>query len=222
MIIPKLIQRQETPPGGFRFYVAETKTWLPTERDPATNIYDLHAQVVNHYRANRIPIPTKEALFTFIEEQVCMQLMRQGITGFCEYGKDENGNPQTPPPVRDFKPFSWSQVVQFTGTMASWVGSGFESVPIAEIKQRAGICAACPHNRTPEGCSSCNSSAIQSVVAFFAVGTRGSWDRDLKSCDICGCSLIAKTRIPTDILQRNMPKTQLNDLPAHCWLKPKG
>ena len=216
MTPPRLIQRQECPPGGFRFFVAETKMWLPTTRDPAPNINDLYQQVLSHYRANRIPIPPRPQLEAFIEEQVCHRLIQQGIQGFCDFPD----GPPDPKTIRHFKPFTHASVVAFTGTMWDWVKSGFEAVPIEEIKRRAAICAGCSHNRTPEGCTGCNAAPLQAVASIFAVGTRGPWDNALKSCDVCGCVLIAKTRIPVDILQRNMPQQQLDDLPGHCWLKP--
>jgi len=208
----------ETPPGGWRFRLAQTGRWFP---DAVANrgfghysYNDLEAEVTRYCGANGIAVPAN--LRQEIVEQLCQQLP----AGWC----------------RDTERAEWrggagaiaafERVVQGTLTLADWfVRGGRLRVPIEESARRAAICSGCLFNQTPQGCGGCSSGALATAANTIVGGDRQPFDALLKSCLICACTLSAKIRLPVDVLRRHMKPAMLAQLPpAHsgfpgCWVR---
>lgn len=195
-----------TVPGGFRFFCEETKTWIPS-RGSMPGYTDFMYAVKQHYLANNLPIGLQWA--ENIQDQLCAGLDNE----WC----NEGGYPI--PPMGGWG-FTIQAVIQGTRTLAQWmINAKGKKVELVEAERRALICAGCPFNQPPVGCSGCNIKALHDASNFVVNGAATVYDSQLQSCKICGCSLRAKIHLPLDILRDNLTDGQMNALPQHCWLK---
>lgn len=211
----ELTNPNQTPPGGFRYKVPDTGQWVPANY-PREMIYswnDLEEAVRGHYRANHIDPPAN--LRHAILDQLC-QILPQGQ---CRDGNRIIGFFQGI--VAEFQ-----RIVQGTITLVDWwISSGRQRVSNEEIERRSVICGKCIFNAPPVGCSSCNIGILNKVVESAIGGDRVPTDDLLQSCTICGCHLRVKSRLPKEVLRRNIPEKQLAQLPpAHdgfpgCWVR---
>lgn len=195
-----------TVPGGFRFFFEETKSWVPAVGSMPSYTDFIHA-CKEHAKANSLPIGLNwEAK---IQDQLCV-----GLDG--EWCNNE-GIPL--PPAGGWR-FDIQGVIQGTRTLAQWLlkGKG-RKVEVVEAERRALICASCPMNQDPAGCSSCTMGALKEAANLIVGGTTTVYDSSLKSCRVCGCSLRAKIHLPLDILRDNLTDAQMTALPQACWLK---
>jgi hypothetical protein len=194
-----------TVPGGFRWYSEETKSWVPERGgDPSYVDFLYHCKL--HCKANNLPIGAQwEAQ---IQDQICATLDGEWCL--------EGGYPV--PPMGGWG-FTIQAVIQGTRTLAQWMINGKgKRVDAAEAERRALICAGCPYNQPPVGCSGCNILALHEAANAVVNGAVTIYDSQLKSCKICGCSLRAKIHLPVDILRNNLTDGQMSSLPKHCWL----
>lgn len=199
-----------TPPGMWKYLVPETGTWVPDRSALGFSKYvafpDLIKGIKAHYKANSVTVPTN--LDELVHDQCC-----RSIPSYCV---DEKGRKDTSAPQFHF---DLNTVIQGTLTLADWVihGSPVESDEV--IVDRTSACDKCQFNQDPQGCSSCNRKSLTRAIEKVVGKRKLASDSKLKSCMICGCSLIAKVRIPKDILLRHMSEEQIKRLPSHCWLK---
>lgn len=215
---------QTAPPGMWKYLVPETNTWIPNKKVHFTNqfvaYHDLKKAVEAHYKANNLPVPVD---FDFkIQDWCCRQIPGR-------YCKDEKGRRNT---TETGFEFNFATVIQGTLTLADWKLSGSPIESDTVISDRSNVCLSgakdgqgnpkpCPFHASPEtGCSTCGKSVdkLRSVIEDIVGKRRLPTDLNLKSCMVCGCSLIAKTRIPTAILLRHMSDEQIKRLPDFCWM----
>lgn len=195
----------ETPPGMYRYFVPETKTWFRN----FLAIQDLASAVRQHYKANQLPCP--DNLAELIADQLCPDLPPERCTRV-------DGGPVTIGPLG--RGMSFTDVVQGTKTLISWWWNGSNKVEIAEANRRAEICSRCQYNQQPTGCAKCNNPLMWLIKQFVGPGTT-SFDSHLKACRVCKCSLRVKVWFPMEILLPHMPDDQKAALPDFCWLKHK-
>lgn len=200
---------QTTPPGMWRYRVPETGRWI--KEFYAYN--DLEAEIVKHYKANSLTAPAD--LRQRIVEQMCEQLP----PGWCKDGSGLIGF------VRGLL-HEFQRVLQGTSTLVDWwIKGGKQRVSDAEVIRRTEICGKCIFNQPPVGCTACNIAALNKVVESAMGIDRLPSDSQLESCQVCGCTLRPKTRMPLDILLRHITEKQLAQFPpAHdnwpgCWLR---
>lgn len=110
--------------------------------------------------------------------------------------------------------------------MASFVLSGFKTVPVAEAERRASICVGCNYNvNYSKGCSGGLCGELLDIVRKV-VPHPTSKDAQLNGCGICKCLLQAAVWIPAKLQVDPMPdhmKTQFEySAPANCWKKPSN
>lgn len=207
------------PPGGYRFFVSATGTWVP---DPTVRrgsghlaMGDLLGELRAHYKANRADAPPD--LQALVEDQMCRNLPG----GWCS----EHGIP-----VHGAQGEGWAmdftRVKQGTETLLRWVISGGGYCDQPEAERRAAICAKCPQNTAIIGCSSCSMPSLNAVIESVRLGRHTSQDAVLQGCTVCGCSLRAKVWLPMGVLRSSTPGEQLSRFPSHCWMlasnDPKG
>lgn len=203
----RLLTFSEAPPY-LRYIVPETGQVVPQAHASVHNYHDLRDAVISYYKANRLPVPGD--LDVKIQDHVCQQIPAR----FC---KDEHGAHRGGGGV--FGGFDFSAVLQGTRTLANWFMAGMKRVDEAEVTRRTAICTICAFNRQPEGCTSCNMPALMDLVNTVVGGKDLSGDSNLRGCQICSCSLRAKTRIPLEVLRRHTGAEQLARFPNHCWMK---
>jgi len=194
-----------TVPGGFRWFCEDSKQWVPAAGSFNNYIEFIH-NCKKHCIANNLPIGLNwEAN---IQDQLCV-----GLDGnWC----NQNGIPL--PPSGGWA-FDIQGVIQGTRTLAQWLikGKG-KKVEVVEAERRALICAGCPYNQDPAGCSSCSMGALREAAIVVVGGSTTAYDSQLKSCKVCGCALKAKIHLPLEILQDSLTDAQMFALPKHCWL----
>lgn len=197
-----------TPPGMWRFKVAQTGHWL---RDfYAYN--DLEDAARAYYKANALPFPSD------FRQQLVDQMCDTLPPGWCK-----NGGRLAD--VGAAFSHEFQRVLQGTATLVNWFLAGREKVPSVEAERRAIICATCIFNRAPQGCTACNVGAVTKLVQQVVGGVPTSQDAKLLACQICGCDLKAKVWLPLAVLQRHIPAKQQEQFPpayrgfAGCWLR---
>lgn len=195
-----LINKNETPPGQFRFTVRET-----AHKFRSIAWGTLIKEIRDHYKANSLLVPLD--LEAQVEDQLCSVLP----PGWCN---------QNDPTKAHFHPAGLTMANFLTGTktIVSWFLGGKRKASKEEIEERTRICSGCFWNQNPEGCTGCSMGAIHEVVNSV-VAERYPGDQFLKACMLCGCSLVLKTRVPLDILQKHTSAEVNERLPEYCWLK---
>lgn len=197
-----LINKVTTPPGEYRYVVRETG-----QRFRAVAWDDLVKQVRKHYRANKIEEPPD--LEARMEDQLCDQLP----PGQCDQ--------HDPSKVyRSHQPLTLQHVITGTKTLAAWFLTGKKRVSREEVEARTRVCSGCHYNQPITGCSACSHGALHEVAKIVVGGETYPSDQFLHSCQLCGCSLPAKVRLPLETLQKHSSQEVLESLPAYCWLKP--
>lgn len=192
-----------TPPGQWRYLVPETGTWLRGY----WALTDLMSDLTKHYVVNKLQWPGDGPMKQRVLSQLCPQLPK----GYC---KDSEA------PIGFWKRVrtTFSELVQGTSTLGEWLRSGRKVDP-AEANERASICIKCPQNQEPEGCVGCNMPSVQNLVNSLRGGSRTPYDSQLRACNVCGCSLQVKVWVPSDIILKHTPASQLKEFPDGCWLK---
>lgn len=184
-----------TPPGGWRYFVPETKTWFRNY----LALSDLVSALGQHYRANQLVPPSG------LEQRIINAMCPELPPNWCQY----EGSAK--PPVS--RPLTFNDVVTGTRILLSWQMEGRPKVSPEEADRRAEICARCDRNVQPSGCPTCN-SPLRKIVEAFVGAEKTKYDNELRVCRECGCSLKAKIWFPLDLLQ-----TDKTNLPDWCWLK---
>jgi hypothetical protein len=194
----KLLEPNTVPPDGFKYFQAETKTWIR-----ASDYHNLFQNVRDHRSANNLP------LGTFWEQEVENQLCEGLPPGFCKQ--------VMPGEMRNvFGRITWDQVVSGTQTLANWFASGLKHVDQALADKRAAVCAGCYFNvQISGGCGSCGH--LQNLAARLTGGRKTSSDFWLKACSVCRCSLQAKVWLPIESIDAGTSAEMLNNYPNFCW-----
>jgi hypothetical protein len=197
----KLLEQNTVPPGGFRYFQAETRTWID-----APDYVEFFSRVKAHRQANNIPLDQFWA--DKVEDQLCQSLP----PGLCKQtlplGQTRNV----------FGRISWDQVYNGTTTLASWAFKGFPKVDQATATARGDICSRCYYNVSVSGvCASC--SHLQNLAAAFTQGRVTAADHYLKACAVCRCSLRVKVWATIEAISAGTPDTDLPKYPDFCWIK---
>lgn len=196
------------PPGAFYYVVPETGQRVP--QAGVTSLYGCIEAVKSHYRANNLVIPS--GLKASIEQFNCAK----APPGFC---LDGDGHVQAPTELPDVRGTAIEQVLQGTKTIATWITEG--TVSEEHAAQRAAVCVTCPHHGdTP--CPKCKAGLLERLKTMVTVALRRDplpWERDLKSCGICGCALKLKIWCLHSAIVKNTRAKQLAAFPPHCWVQ---
>lgn len=197
-----LLDRQTTPPGGFRWFEATTKSWLN-----ANTLLDLARDVTRHRHANGIQTSDEETVQREVEDQLCRTLP----PGIC---RDVEGQR-----IVSAQIMSFDAIKQGTATLMAFIAGGLKRVDVAIANTRAKTCAGCFANRDPSGeCTTCTKAAFAAATAI--VGAEPTdYDGYLKACAYCACGLKAKVWVPIETLRAHTPHEQFAQLPDFCWIR---
>lgn len=198
----RLHNKNETPPGGFRFWVEERRCWLPA-KGSYSNYAELRAGVLACLKANGLPVVNIDDR---IQDQVCKAL-----------GPDHCASDE----ARLWRRVAtaYQQFVEGTGTLARLVvarAQGDGLVGQAEAEKRAEVCTGCEYNRPPGECPTCSSNTLLAAVKAVIGDRRTKLDAQLGGCGMCGCGLRAKVHVTQGVL-----KGATSDIPypVWCWMK---
>lgn len=198
--MPKLLEQDTVPPGGWRYRVPETGFVIQ-----AWSWAALVPKVVAHYQANATkPPPDLEDL---VVKYACDT-----------YAKCDEGGIPNRIARNVLKGLHVNEVIRFTQTLFDAVKRG-ERISQDEANRRASICAGCEFNQKPEGCTGCNSSAIKGLVSTLSQAGRTPHDAQLQSCRFCGCFIQSLIWYPLETLQKFTDQAENAELPNHCWKK---
>ena len=200
--MPKLLEENTVPPGGWRYRVPETGFVIN-----AWSWNGLLEKVRSHYRANAMQIPAD--LDALITSYACTT-----------YAKCEDGGMPNSIARNLFKDLHVNSVIRFTQTFWDALKRG-EKITQDEAEARAKICSSCPYNVQPEGCTGCNSRSIKAIVSTISAAGRTAFDGQLKSCRFCGCFIQSLIWYPLTTLQKFTDEKENESLPDHCWKKRK-
>lgn len=196
----KLVEPNTVPPDGYRYFQAETKTWIR-----ASDYRNLFANVHDHRKANNLPIGT------FWESEVEDQLCQSLPPGQCK---------QTQPGAArsNFTRVGWPEIVAGTKTIFSWASGGLKFADQALADARSDICSRCYYN-VPQtgGCHACGQ--VQKLASTLVGTRRTKGDPFLKVCAVCRCALQAKVWVPIEAIEAGMTEALYDKYPDFCWQK---
>jgi hypothetical protein len=197
----RILNKDTVVPGGFRFRCPHCDKWFP-----APSWTELLTTVKKHYKANEIPIGL------MFENDVETQLCSFMPPGICSYSDDR----QKRIAAQIARP-NIHQVNDFTALLGKrWFGEGL--VTQSEAEKHALICSKCPYNQTPDGCTSCTSSATATAIgiAFGTITRHTPHDDKLQSCLLCKCHLKAKVWAYAKSVRETSEVSEL--VPDWCWV----
>lgn len=191
------------PPGGFQYVHTETGH-ITTHINWSTMI----EEAVKYRTLNHLPIPLGF-------EMMAMDLdCQRKPPGFCRDAK--TGQSFTPQYTAKL---THNELIAGTAVMKDWVVAGRPREDASEIKRRLSVCKACSFNLPFQGCATCSSTTVHSVVNWFVKDEEYPDDKDMRACYFCKCANSAQARLPLDILHAHLPEHINTLLPSHCWKK---
>lgn len=201
-----LYNRHVAPPGGYRYFVPETKVMLKT----GGGFTDLLKEIGANYKANGMGVPVD--IEELVEDYICSELPGGWCTeGGFEVTGEYSDDGST---ALDF-----SRMVDGTITLARWMLGGKKLVSLELAEARGAVCVGCRFNQPAQGCTSCNRGVVDRAVEAVVGGARTSqWDQ-LHACGVCGCGLRSLVHIPIDILNKGMSEAKKAKFPDWCWKK---
>jgi hypothetical protein len=194
--------RNEAPPGGWRYFQAETRKWFDGEQ----GILALAEDVAAHRKYKELARATPDEALEDIHAQVCERLGPE----YCQAEKGEDWQPIK----RDFtRNLSGEQAVAFTKAFLTFARKGGQFVDQRIAEARADICRHCHLNMKQDGCASC--SLLNSMISG-AIPTARQFD-GVDVCAACGCGLKAKINMTGEVIRASEEGRDLV-YPKWCWV----
>lgn len=190
-----VVRTKITPPGGYTYTQEETNVTMN-----ANSWEGLLDQVAKHRRSNNLPVPFN--LSDIVAKQLCERQPEACVK------REIKHNPNSK--------LDLNVALRFTRTLMS---AGLKRVDQQEADRRAEICASCPDNIEPQGCTPCRASVIKRVINLTVGDRQTTYDSELKSCKYCGCFNKAQVWFPLESLQKTITDAENQALPEHCWKK---
>jgi len=227
--MPRLRDRKVLPPGGLRFYQAETN-WFPT---PHSGFEETVAQIIAHRQKNRHLAerhgwPTdRDKVAIELDDfntRVCMEM------GWKEYVASDN--PPEAPPVKHPGGFTDSQIsgslsavkrlAAGAALLMDWEESGLPPVAAKLAEERAVVCVTCPMNSKEELSAWFTvpvASAIKSRLSrLHSLNLATPYDERLNVCLACLCPLGLKVHTPIELIAKRLKPEVMASLHPQCWI----
>ena len=212
-------------PGGFQFYVPDTK-FQPT---PFSSLDSIVQQLIAH-RKGRPDLCHKHqwSLDPAVVYQEVLQYqvavcVRNGWNDYLLGGSE--GTAFFPPPIHPPLRQRARNVAAGVETIVSWEDDGAPIVEQALANRRAEICSVCPQNGKG------GLERYFTVPAANAIRKQIERKHDMKMetpfddklgvCEACTCPLVLKPWMPLDnILEKILPE-QAAALDENCWIRKR-
>lgn len=194
----KLLKRDTTPPGGFRYIDPDTNVPIS-----AFSMRDLVRLSTSHRNANKLPIP--ENFQAIIEDWICQQMP----AGVCV---TEGGFIVTSGVQTSFN------IIRLT-MAAHKIMKAKKRVPTThdEALRRAAICVVCSKNVPATGCSSCK--GVKDIIkSMRSIGAATQYDTKLESCASIGLLNEISIYLDEETLSEISSKRKF---PETCWIVKK-
>lgn len=228
--MPTLKEPQKSIPGGFQFYVSQTK-WSPA---PFSSLDSITNQLIAHRKGrpdlvaqNNWSLDPAEVLKEVTAYQVAI-CIRQGWNDYL-LGGSEGASffPPTPPPTLRQRVKAVAAGVE---ALVSWAGDGSPTVEPELANKRAAICSG-----GDDPTKACPLNGKGGLESFFTVPVANAIrsqlerkrvmkletpsDDHLGICTACFCPLPLKVWMPLDnILNKMLPEAQ-EALAPNCWIR---
>jgi hypothetical protein len=197
-----LRNHNQTPPGGWRYFQAETRLWF----DGDQGVLAMAEDVAKHRQYKQLPRATPDEALEDIHAQICERLGPE----HCVPQKGENWKPLK----KDFtRNLSSEQALAFTKSFLTYARTKGQLEDVRISEARADICRHCHLNMKQEGCATC--SLLNSMIAG-AIPTARQFD-GVDVCAVCGCGLKAKINMTKEVIAAGEAGRDLV-YPAWCWV----
>jgi hypothetical protein len=195
------IDKDATPPGGFRFRV-----------DPQGKFFHYYSlgQIFNAVKdyLNSNHLPVAHDLAQQIEHFTCLD--NKGL------GCEETN------PIAAFKRnlvMNWQAIRSGTLAIGGWMLAGLPFVGQEQADQRSRVCASCTYNEDPKGCAPCQLGSLHTLIEQLIGDRKSAEHGKLMACSRCSCALKVKVWSPLEFLTKSEP---VLPLPEWCWLKKEA
>lgn len=222
----RLLDRNKFPPGGFRYYVAQTN-WSIT---PWASFDSAVAEIVAHRRANPYiasqngwsldPATVANELDAW-NAAVCQQM---GWNAFITEGGATTVNPKTMS-SQSLPPSGASAAGKLSSgiaTIAEWEISGGVLVSQDLAESRAKTCSTCVKNQSGDLTSWFTIPAANLIKAQLekrnSLKIYTTSDPLLGVCEACACPIRLKVHCPLDIISAKMSPDVRDQLDPGCWI----
>jgi hypothetical protein len=195
------IDKDATPPGGFRFRIDPQGKSFSSQ-----SLGQIYRAVKDYLSSNHLPVA--HDLLEQIEHFTCQENMGQG----CE---ETN-------PIAAFRKnlvLGWKAIQAGTLAIGSWTLAGLPFVGQEKADQRSRVCSSCTYNEDPKGCAPCQLGALHALVEQLIGGRKSAEHDKLRACSRCSCALKVKVWSPLEFLTKSEPALPL---PEWCWLKKEA
>lgn len=228
--MPSLKNPQLAIPGGFTFYVPQTK-WQPA---PFSSLDSITTQLIAHRNGrpdlvaqNNWSLDPATVLKEVTDYQVAV-CVRNGWSDYLLGGSE--GASFFPPPTPPTLSQKVKAVAAGVSAVVSWLEDGAPTVPQELANKRAAICTggddpskACPMNGKG-GLESYFTVSAQNAIKGQLERKRlmkleTPMDEMLGVCTACQCPMVLKVWLPLEnIVKKMLPQTR-DALAAQCWIK---
>jgi len=223
----RLRDRNKFPPGGFRFYVPETRWSI----QPWISFDVAVQQIIQHRKANPFLTQSKgwsldpgvvaDELDAF-NAAVCEQMRWMDFIGV-------GGGPSDLPKAQSLL----SQLRQSAGrvaggieTIKEWEISGGALVSQELAEGRAKVCVSCPKNSIGDLTSWFTVPAAELIRKQLEARNEAkiytASDPLLGVCEACACPLKLKVHCPIDVINAKMQVADRQSLWESCWIRTES
>lgn len=221
--MPRIKNRDMQIPGGYSFYVPQTK-WRP----PRFASFDTIVRLLIAHRQGNPRLAAKFAWSTdyntvanevdAFNAAICQQ---QGWSQYIDSGVAQPAVSSFPlPPQSPLQRLG--AVAGGAKTLVNWIASGAEAVPVELAERRAAICADCPKNDKGDWTrffSVPTSNAIRAALeARKGMNLSTSLDDRLNVCTACGCPLKLKIHMPLERILKETDAQTIAAFDPRCWI----
>ena len=197
-----LRNHNQTPPGGWRYFQAETRKWF----DGDQGVNALAEEIAKHRAYKDLPRATPDQALEDIHTQICERLGPE----HCRADKGEDWRPIRKDLTRNL---SAEQAIAFTKSFLTFARTKGQFEDLEVARARAEVCRGCHLNMKQEGCASC--SLLNSMIAG-AIPTVRQFD-GVDVCAACGCGLKAKINMTKEVIAAGEAGRDLV-YPQWCWV----
>lgn len=200
-----------SPPGGWVYWVEETKTTLK-----ASSNHGLAHKLILHYKANSMIMGNP---FQMIATQICSKVGRP----ICYDNSDPAQRPGRSGGTATT--LNWGDMWAGGRNLSSWFVKGSKFIDQDAAEARASQCATCPRNQHSSTCVTCG--VVQAMIESSTITVKNKStkvDRQLKTCQICKCStkVLAHTYDPS-YMNETITSAQRSEYEAvGCWKLKNG
>lgn len=105
--------------------------------------------------------------------------------------------------------------------IAAWIQAGGAAVPQEQMEQRSDVCLKCPQNRRGRFMGVVGWIAVKLAELRSRVRIKNRLDAGLYNCNMCGCPLRLKTRMPIEEVVKGLDIIggELAKFPHPCWVR---